>query len=348
MNLYLIFIIVVSLIGIEFCFKNKNKDYLSKTNTSCVKGIFILIVFYSHYVTYTHVNMSKDYLMYDVKIFLGQLMVTLFLFYSGYGIFESIKNKKDYIKKLPKNRILKTLLNFMVAVLMFYILSLFIGPDYPLKTVLLSLIGWSGLGNSNWYIFGIICLYISSYISFSIFHKKKDLWKGIVLNYILTIALIIVLSMYKDSWWYNTLLCYNLGLSYSYHKTLIEKKLFNYKYYFIIVGITLISFIFMMNFKKTCYWYYEIYAMLFCLLVVEATVLINFKSKILKWFGDNLFWVYIMQRLPMILFAKLGLAKYPYKYALVTFVCTIVLAFIFSYFDKFTNKYIFKKNNTAK
>ena len=103
MNLYLIFIIVVSLIGIEFCFKNKNKDYLSKTNTSCVKGIFILIVFYSHYVTYTHVNMSKDYLMYDVKIFLGQLMVTLFLFYSGYGIFESIKNKKDYIKNMIKN-----------------------------------------------------------------------------------------------------------------------------------------------------------------------------------------------------------------------------------------------------
>ena len=34
-------------------------------------------------------------------------MVTTFLFYSGYGIYESIKSKKKYIDNFFKNRILK-------------------------------------------------------------------------------------------------------------------------------------------------------------------------------------------------------------------------------------------------
>ena len=43
------------------------------------------------------------------------LMVTMFLFYSGYGVFESIKKKKEkYINTIPKRRFLKTLINFAI------------------------------------------------------------------------------------------------------------------------------------------------------------------------------------------------------------------------------------------
>lgn len=42
----------------------------------------------------------------------------VFLFYSGYGIMESIKNKGEkYISTVPKKRILNVLVNFDIAVL---------------------------------------------------------------------------------------------------------------------------------------------------------------------------------------------------------------------------------------
>lgn len=64
MNIYLLFIILISLIGIKIYFKDFNENYLSKENTSCIKGIFILIVFYSHLCAYIPIQKAKDGLMF--------------------------------------------------------------------------------------------------------------------------------------------------------------------------------------------------------------------------------------------------------------------------------------------
>ncbi len=345
MNLFFVFILIISLIGIEFCFKKGNKDYLSKVNTSCIKGIFILIVFYSHFCQYTDVNMSKDFIMFDIRSFLGQLMVALFLFYSGYGIFESLKSKKGYIEKLPKNRIFKTWLHFAIVIFIFLIVNLLFisNPDLSIKRVLLSFFAWDSIGNSNWYIFSIICLYIITYLSFKIFNNKKDYQKGIALNYLLTIVVMMLLSIYKEDYWFNTMLCYPLGLSYSFHKDIIEEKLFNPKTFIMVLFVTVLSFLTLMKFQKTNFWYYDIYSMIFCLLIVELTVLINLKSPILKWFGDNLFWIYILQRLPMMVLNNIGYNTHPYRFALISFVITIVLTFIFKFLIKYIDKLFFKE-----
>lgn len=349
LNIYLIFLVIISLIGIQFCFKKGNSKYLSRTNTSCIKGIFILIVFYSHFTQYTSVNMHKDFLMYDLRICLGQLMVTLFFFYSGYGIFESIKNKKDYVKFLPRNRIFKTWFHFAMMVCIFLVLALIVKtPDIDIKCFFGAFIGWRNFGNSNWYIFAIIFLYISTFISFSIFNNKKDYQKAIITNYVLTIILILFLYIHKEFYWYNTLLCYNLGLSFSYHKKGIEEKLFNWKKYFIVLGTTLVTFIILYQLKKESFWYFEIYAMTFCLLIVELTIIINFRSKILKWFGDRLFWIYILQRIPMIILTYFGYQNHPYRFALISFVVTIILTLIIDPTIKKVDYLVFKENKIKK
>ena len=216
MNFYLLSIIIISLINININIKNSNKNYLSKECTSCIKGIFILIVFYSHYISYSTVQLSKDFLMYNMRNFLGQLMVAMFLFYSGYGIFQSIKTKKEsYVKSIPKNRILKTLFHFDIAVIIFAIINICLGHSIKLSKFIISLTGWESVGNSNWYIFTILCLYLTTYLSFSIFDKNNK--KAIILNWILSITLLIVLSIYKGpqlGYWYNTLVCYPFGITY--------------------------------------------------------------------------------------------------------------------------------------
>ena len=65
---------------------SKNDKYLDKNYTNIIKGFFLLFVFTSHLTQYKLPFSNEWYdtigLKFNAK--LGQLMVTMFLFYSGY------------------------------------------------------------------------------------------------------------------------------------------------------------------------------------------------------------------------------------------------------------------------
>ena len=101
--------------------KEFNTDYMSKDNTNIVKGVFVVFVFFSHCTQYLTLDGPLDKPYMDIRHFMGQMIVAMFLFYSGYGIMESIKSKSfGYVKKIPIRRILKTLINFDIIVLLYY------------------------------------------------------------------------------------------------------------------------------------------------------------------------------------------------------------------------------------
>ena len=52
----------------------------------------------------------------------------------------------QYVKKYPKNRILKTLINFDIAVLLYLLLNILIGKEYPISEIILSFTGVTGIG----------------------------------------------------------------------------------------------------------------------------------------------------------------------------------------------------------
>lgn len=111
-------------------------------------------------------------------------MVSLFLFYSGFGIFESIKKKGI---KYAKSLINKAMILFIKSqiILIFYILNnLFLGIKMTLKNYFLSTIFKENIGNSNWFAFTIICFYIYSYISFIIIKHNFYILGIIILNII--------------------------------------------------------------------------------------------------------------------------------------------------------------------
>lgn len=81
-----------------------------------------------------------------------QLVVVPFLFYSGYGVMNSIKNKGTaYVNSIPRNRVLNTMVNFGVAVSIFICMNLILGIPMELKQAILSYLSWESVGNSNWY-----------------------------------------------------------------------------------------------------------------------------------------------------------------------------------------------------
>lgn len=343
MNLFLVFLILISIIDINIYLKKFNKKYLTKDNTNAVKGIFILIVFCSHIKQYIPYNnkLLDSFMMNNIVIFLGQLMVTMFLFYSGYGIYESIKKKDNYIKDFPKKRILKTLLSYDFCVMLYLIIYLILKNKFTLKKLFLYLIGWLNFGNSNWYIFCILVLYLITYLSFKVFKNNK---KAIVSTLFLTILFYIFLKNTQPSYWRNTLFCYNLGMIYSYNKDKIEKFILKNSRYLLILLFMIIIFSLLYKIKTLNVLYFDLLSLVFVIIIVLISLKININSPILKWFGDNLFWVYILQRIPMIILSSVGYQSHKYRYFIICFIVTILLTIIvkkiYSLFEKLLDKII--------
>lgn len=139
-----------------------NAAYINKDSTQVINGLFIWLVFLAHFAQYS------PYVRNYVGQHLGQLIVVMFLFYSGYGCMMQYKAKgTDYLRNFHKRRILTTLVNFDVAVLLFVVVGLLLGKSYSLKQVALSFVCWDSVGNSNWYIFAIILCYAAFWLSFN-------------------------------------------------------------------------------------------------------------------------------------------------------------------------------------
>jgi len=171
--LFLLFVLLLIVFSIKL---EKNDDYCSKDQCNVIKGVFILLVFFSHACQYV-VKSGYDFHLWGdavvpiYKSFMGQLIVTMFLFYSGYGIAESISRKgKTYVHQMLAKRIFPVWINFCIAVIAFAIMNLILSIHMEWKQFFLSLICWESIGNSNWYIFIILLCYLNAYVAFKLLY----------------------------------------------------------------------------------------------------------------------------------------------------------------------------------
>ncbi len=326
-------------------------DCMSKRQTASINALFVITVFFSHLRGYYNCATS-DYTIFGVNIF-KQLMVVSFLFYSGYGLMESIKSGGgQYIKNLPKNRFLKVFLQMSVAVLLFLVLGLCRGETFSFKQIVLSFLCWDDLGNSNWFIFVTLVFYIFIYVSF-IFYNEKRLWISMSMTIILSIGYVFVIKEYKTGvQWFNTFLCLPAGMVFSIFKDKFfelmkkSKLLWYYLSFFVIVAL-----FFVVYFKvKLDAWGHNLLSILFSMLLVFITMKIKIENKVLIWIGKHTFWIYILQRIPMIIFKDLGLASYSkYLFMIVCLASTLLISWLMqSLFDKVAKIIKIKKEEKTK
>lgn len=308
-------------------FQNMDSDSaLSISQTTCINGIFVILVFMSHFCQYVDTSVIPYFQPFVfLQSHLGQLIVAPFLFYSGYGIMEQIKTKgKSYIDDIPRKRAIRTWLHFSLAVILFLIASCFMGEHHPFSQIILSFFAWESIGNSNWYIFAILFLYIVTYLGFKLTSNRRI---SIVLVILLSCSYIVAMHYVKDgSWWYDTILCYPAGMVLSNNKESIKKSLNIYAPIILFI-ITFIFYIFKSNLIA-----HELLAIIFCLDIVLITTFIKIENSILLFLGKHTFKIYILQRIPMILLQKrIGGG---YAYLILSLIVTIGLAVIFKNLER--------------
>lgn len=277
------------------------KDFehaLSISQTTCINGIFVIFVFLSHFCQYVDTSSLPYFQPYlFLRSHLGQLIVAPFLFYSGYGIMEQIKKKgNEYVNDIPRKRVIRIWLHFALAVLLFLIVDALIGDYYSTNQIILSFFAWESIGNSNWYIFAILCMYIATYVGFKCSSQKKT---SIILVGAFSCIYIVTMHFFKDgSWWYDTVLCYPAGMVLSYEKEKLQRRIerYNVSALFICVLVTPLLYRFQGNLIA-----YELLAILFCLDIVLICSYIRIENQVLLFLGKHTFEIYILQRIPMLL-----------------------------------------------
>ena len=333
MILFFFAVIVLSFYKIQ-CIRpgaGLNAACLSPDRTTSIKGIFVLLVFLSHannYLlsmpAYTADVLNQPYI--NFQSHLGQGVVVIFLFYSGYGVMESIKKKGAlYVHAIPKRRILKTLLHFDIAVLLYLFLDLALGTlarRSPL-TVLLAFTGWTSLGNSNWYIFAVLMLYLFTFVAFFRLAEKpaRALW--VVTGF--TAVYIAVLAFLKDAWWFDTVLLYPIGMWYSFGKVRIESFLRGKVYRFWLVFSAVFAAMVVFHLLCANYLCYELWLFTLALFIVLLTMKVEIGNAVLRFFGKHLFEIYILMRIPMLILLRLGITN-TYVFVLSSFAVTVLLA----------------------
>lgn len=340
LSIIYVFFISLFLIGIKRkdCFVD---SYLARNQCNIVKGLFIILVFISHVNQYLlksgfSVINYGDVLYFRITSAVGQLMVVMFLFFSGFGIMESFKKKGYmYVAIMPRKRILTTLLNFDVAVLVFIALNLVLGKHMSMKQILLSFIAWDSVGNSNWYIFSILVCYSLAFVVLYVYSKylsSKNIYIYALLPlFTFVLFAMTVLSYYKAAYWYNTMLCFPFGMLYSAFKDKIYCVL--QSYYWIILFLCVIIF-FKLRFIPLSLrgLFYNMESIVFAMIIVLLMLKFESNNKWFHWMGEKLFPLYIYQRLAMICIYELPggkefICSCPFLYILTCFICVLIISY---------------------
>ena len=208
------------------------------------------------------------------------------------------------------------------------------GIHYTTSEILLSFIGYESIGNSNWYMFVIFCLYLFTLFSFKLF-DFKDKKFNILIVLLLSIICMIVLPLFKEGYYVDTILCFSLGMFYSYYKDRINKYIKS-KYLLILFSFIIffeIFYLLQVLFNGNVI-LYNIWSCFFVLIIVLLSMKFIFNNKIYYFFGKHIFWIYIFQRLPMLVLQNI--ITNTYIYFALCFMITICLSIIFK---KITDKF---------
>lgn len=279
-------------------------------------------------------------------------MVVMFLVYSGYGIMEALKRDYEgYIRKFFTHRFVKVWLMFAIAVFCFLILSIVLDHSYPVENYIWCWIGWLDLGNSNWFVFDILVLYLITFAVLWISVKVRlSLTKSVLIIYILTFVMCFVMRKAgKALLWYDTILAYPLGMLFSLYKDKIDFLLRSWRW---IVAL----FVLFVLFEIQRYGYMNrvlyfsgslqvlsrvLYSSVFALIVILLTMKIKIDNKCLRWLGKQAFSIYILQRIAMIVGSHIGLNENGLVFAAFVVPVTLLIAAGYTAITNRMNKRLF-------
>lgn len=350
-NMIFFILIVLTLINIKI--KGSNQffdDYMDLKYTQPIKGIFVWFIIIRHYLSYYKAN--NNYLYRQIIKHFGQKIVSLFLFYSSFGIYESIKKKGSYYARSLLKKSFIIFIKSQIIIFLYAVSNLLLGIKFRIKDYFLSVIFYKGIGNSYWFAFTIIVFYLYSFISFAFIKSKHCYFFGIfIINIICLIHMYFIHNYYfpKVNYPVDNTFCFIIGFYYSLLKNYIDNILLkNDIFYFTFMFF----FILVYYYFYTCHirnvFIFSMVNMLFCLIAIFISMKIRFNNEFLTELSSHSYSIYLLQRLVMrYVFFKKGFQNNEIIRFFFEFITILLFAIIFDKYTAFIDKY-FKRQISKK
>lgn len=309
----------------------KNDSYFDKNELSPIKGFFVILVYFSHFIQYLEPAQKGnifDSLFITIVGISGQLIVTMFFVYSGYGLFYKINENKDrYLSSFIRKRVFPVYLDFFVCILIYIAYNIYERQFLSFTVILQAFLGWTSIGNSNWFMFDTFVSYLLLYV---VFKAIKDMKMALIVDTLLTVCFIFVLSLYRENYWWNTIICLPLGMWIFYYKNIFDRINKSNKIYLFCGSFLVVLFIIFFILQRKLPYIYPFFAIVFSLMVVLVQMRFNFiNSKFFAFLGSHVFSIYMLQRIVLILLGKLKIAQIPIIYCISGFLITVIFSVFF-------------------
>lgn len=266
-----------------------------------------------------------------IRFFLaGNLWVSMFFFYSGYGLKYSISTKENYLLKIPR-KMINVYIPFLIAETAYTLTMVLRGKTMSLGEIIAHCIGLKLANATLWYVIEVLFLYgilycIERWVN-SEYHDV--LWLGIYGTFM-------VLSVLFDigTCWYISTISFWLGMKYYSGSSFIKKFSSNKV---LIIFTVLYIFEKVLSFSKgneflslnKNYWIVAIQLVLAPLFIFLLDLLVRrkvFEGRILQYLGKISYEIYLLHML-VFLWLK-DMSDNLYIIAIAISVITIVLSML--------------------
>ena len=210
---------------------NWNEEYTSLKQTKVLLGIMTLGVALHHLSQKSCAPWHPaTYIVHGLDPFIpmGYMLVGVFLFCSGLGLYKSFRTKPDYLKGFFRRRILPVIIAFYLSEFIYTAIRLAMGEKMDLKTVLWYLSGLHMANFNAWYVIVIPFFYLAFWAAFR-FCKREGTAIFWVFLFTLGYTVLGAFIDHQDDWWmrgewwYNSIILFPLGLVFGKYEAKITR-----------------------------------------------------------------------------------------------------------------------------
>ena len=198
-----------------------NEEYTSLKQTKTLQGISALGIAFHHMAQKTCAPWhSPMVIVHGLDVFLpvGYMLVGVFLFCSGLGLYKSFKTKPGYLEKgFFRRRILPLIIAFWLSEILYTVVRLLMGEKMNALTVLWYLSGLHMANTNAWYLIVIPFFYLAFQAAFRLCRREGT---AIFWLFVFTLGYTVLGACIdhqgdwwmRGEWWYNSILLFPLGV----------------------------------------------------------------------------------------------------------------------------------------
>lgn len=300
-DLYPLILFAIVLISLKpIWVRGEYNNYLSKDTCQQLRGILAIIILLYHISQ----KIKEGILLTSLSQF-GYLAVSVFYFFSGYGLQKQYIQSDNYKKSFLQKRLPKIVIPYLIAVVLFWILyNCILDEKYTFLDVLYSFVSGHPIVTYSWYIISILAYYIAYWL-IMIFSRGKNplmlllgcLWQ--------LIYMFVCWRMGYSEWWYIDSHLLIVGIAWASYENIILIYFKKYFTYIMPMSILILVVLQRIRIMAVLPGFLQLIVKLiipifFMLSIICLLIKIRIRSRILMWLGGISLNIYILQGLPIL------------------------------------------------